>query len=234
MNQLRALSLVVCSMIGLVACARGSEAEVETSFTPGAGGVGEGGYGGYGGFGGAGGDTVGSTTTGAGSTTSGAGGMGAGGDASTSSSSSSSSGTGGSICDYSATNNCTASEMLSDIDGDQNSDTRTVKGTTSKWFKVLVNEAVSSIFNDPISYTATLATPPGMDFDLFEYDGTTSTPSCMGNPKHATGDPESVSETWSDSNSSDDKWLTLEVRYISGNMCPSDPWTLTVKGHTTP
>ncbi len=231
MNELRALSFVVCSMIGLAACARGSEGEVETSFTPGAGGAGEGGYGG---FGGAGGDT---TTTGAGSTTSGSGGMGAGGEASTSSSSSSSSsssGTGGSICDYGATNDCPASETLSAIDGDQGSDTRTVKGTTSKWFKVLVNEAVSSLFNDTISYTATLTTPPGMDFDLFEYDGSASTPSCAGNPKHATGNPESVSETWSDSFNSDDKWLTLEVRYISGDMCPSDPWTLTVKGHTTP
>jgi hypothetical protein len=230
MNELRALSLVVCSMIGLAACAQGTE--VEASFTPGTGSAGEGGNAGYGG---AGGDTAGTTTTGDGSTTSGAGGMGAGGDASTSSSSSSSSsGTGGAGCDYGATNDCPASEILSTIDGDQNSDTRTVKGTTSKWFKVLVNEAVSSVFNDPISYTATLATPPGMDFDLFEYDGTTTTPSCAGNPKHAIGNPELVSETWSDSNGSDDKWLTLEVRYISGDMCPSDPWTLTVKGHTTP
>jgi hypothetical protein len=215
MNELRALSVVLCSMVGLVACAQGTQAE--TTFTPGDG------AGGRGGSGGAGGAPAGATTTGAG---------GLGGEASTSStsstSSSSSSSSGGAMCDYAATNTCVATELLSAIDGDQNNDTRAVKGTTSKWFKVLVNEAVSSIFNDQLSYTATLATPPGMDFDLFEYD------SCMGTPKHATGSPELVTETWSDSNSSDDKWVTFEVRYIAGDMCPSAPWTLTVKGHTNP
>jgi hypothetical protein len=44
-----------------------------------------------------------------------------------------------------------------------------------------------------------------------------------------------VSSTWGDTLGVDDtRWLTLEVRYISGEMCPSDPWTLTVKGHTNP
>lgn len=235
MNGLRALSLVVCGMIGLAACAKGTS--VETTYAPGSGGAG-----GFGGDPSGGGDTAsGDATTGDGSTTSGVGGTGAGGDPGTSSStsasgSSSSSSTGGSVCDYSAINNCPASETMSAIDGDKNNDTRIVKGTTSKWFKVLVNEAVSSVISFPqLSYTASLVSPAGMDFDLFVYDGTTSTPSCSGNPKHAMGNPEEVSETWGDTlNSDDTKWLTLEVRYISGDMCPSDQWTLTVKGHTIP
>lgn len=219
-------------MIGLAACAKGSE--VEATFTPGAGG------GGVGGFGGFGGDSAGETTSGAGGdssgdTTSGVGGTGAGGDPSTSSSSSSSTtGSGGSACDYKSPNTCPASEQLSAIDGDQNNDTRTVKGTTAKWFKVLVNEAVSSVISYPkLSYTATLTSPAGMDFDLFEYDGTASQPTCAGNPKHAAGNPESVTDIWGDSVGSDDtRWITLEVRYIAGDMCPADQWTLTVKGHT--
>lgn len=235
MNGIRALSLVICGVVGLAACAKGTE--VETTYAPGAGGAG--------GFDGAGGDpsgdtTSGDATTGDGSTSSGSGGTGAGGDPGTSTSSSSgsssSSSTGGSVCDYSAPNTCPASDTLSAIAGDKGSDTRTVKGTTSKWFKVLVNEAVSSVLSFPqLSYTASLTTPAGMDFDLFEYDGDTSTPSCAGNPKHAMGNPESVSDQWGDTlNSDDTRWLTLEVRYISGEMCPSDQWTLTVKGHTIP
>lgn len=227
MNQLRALSFAVCSMIGLAACAHGTEAE--TSFTPGDG------EGGNGGFGGA---ASGGPTTGDGSSTSGGGGDASTGSASStgSSGSSSSSGSGGPGCDYGATNTCPASDTLSAIAGDKNNDTRTVKGTTSKWFKVLVNEAVSSIIDYPqLSYTASLASPAGMDFDLFVYDGTVSTPSCGGNPKHAVGSPESVSETWGDSLGNDDTlWLTLEVRYISGDICPEKEWTLTVKGHTFP
>jgi hypothetical protein len=236
MHGIRLFALVLGGMLGLVACAKGSS--FETAFTPGAGGAG----GGFGGNGGGGDTTSSHAATSAASSTSSTGSTGAGGSPDTSSSSSSSSsssgsgGSGGSDCDYSAPNTCPASETLSAVDGDQNSDTRTIKGTTSKWFKVLVSEAVSSIISYPkLSYTVTLTTPPGMDFDLFEYDGTISTPSCSGNPKHATGNPEAVSSTWGDTLGVDDtRWLTLEVRYISGDICPSNPWTLTVKGHTNP
>ena len=231
MHGIRLSALVLGGMIGLAACAKGSTFEAST--IPGAGGAG----GGFGGNGGSEDTTSSHAATGAGSSTSGTGGTGAGGSPdSSSSSSSSSSGSGGSDCDYGALNTCPTSDTLSAVDGDQHSDTRTIKGTTSKWFKVLVSEAVSSIISYPkLSYTATLTTPPGMDFDLFEYDGTISTPSCSGNPKHATGNPEAVSSTWGDTLGVDDtRWLTLEVRHISGEMCPSDPWTLTVKGHTNP
>lgn len=240
MNGDRALALIVCGMIGLAGCATGNQ--VETTYAPGSGGAG--------GFGGAGGNSSGDTTssdatTGEGSTSSGAGSTGAGGDPGTtsssssssgSSSSSSSSGSGGNPCDYGAPNTCSGSEVMSAISGDKDNDTRIVKGTTSKWFKVMVNEAVSSIISFPqLSYTASLTTPAGMDFDLFEYDGTMASPSCAGNPKHALGNPESVSDSWGDTlNFDDTRWITLEVRYISGEMCPSDQWTLTVKGHTIP
>jgi hypothetical protein len=33
-------------------------------------------------------------------------------------------------------------------------------------------------------------------------------------------------------NSDDTRWITLEVRYISGEVCPANQWTLTVQGHT--
>lgn len=228
MNGLRTLSFVVCGMIGLAACARG--AGVETTYAPGTGGAGGSGGGGSTTSGDA---TSGDATTGEGSTSSGSGGTGAGGDPSTSSTSSSSS-TGGSNCDYGSPNICSGSETMSAIAGDKGNDTRIVKGTTSKWFKVQVNEAVSSIISFPqLSYTATLAAPAGMDFDLFEYDGTTATPSCAGNPKHAMGNPESVSDVWGDTlNSDDTRWITLEVRYVSGEICPADQWILTVQGHT--
>lgn len=240
MHGIRSLALVMGGMIGLAACAKATETAVETTFTPGTGGTGGtggaggAGDGGSGGLGNTGGEGSGDATSS--NATSGAGGAGAGGSPGTSSSSSSSSGTGGVVCDYEPLNTCPSSDTLSAVDGDQNNDTRTIKGTASHWFKVLVNEAVSSPINYPqLSYTATLTTPPGMDFDLFVYDGSFSTPSCSGSPKHASGNPESVTDTWGDSFASEDtRWLTLEVRYISGEMCPSDPWTLTVKGHTIP
>jgi hypothetical protein len=246
MHGIRSFALVIGGLIGLAACAKGTD--FEATFTPGSGGAG--------GFDDAGGKESVATTsshaaTSSGSSTSGAGSTGTGGDSSTSSagsggsggaggdsssSSSSSSGTGGGLCNYGASNTCIGAETLSAVDGDENNDTRTVKDSTSKWLKVLVSEGVSSLISYPqLSYTATLNSPPGMDFDLFEYDGSISTPSCSGNPKHASGTPEAVTDTWGDTVGTDDtRWLTLEVRYVSGEMCPSDPWTLTVKGHTHP
>jgi hypothetical protein len=91
-----------------------------------------------------------------------------------------------------------------------------------------------NIGSDPESFTATLDTPPGADFDLFVYEGDASNPDCFAAPILATGVPESASDQWPDGTfSTDDRWITLEVRYISGPACtPSAKWTLTVAGHT--
>ena len=199
---------------------------------------GDGGSPGSGGSGGSGGDesttaastTTGTTTSGSASSssssstsTTGAGGGGAGGGG----------GTGGSepLCDYDAPNTCTAATEIEAIDGDTGSDVRTLSGITSKWFKLRINEG-SNLIND-LSYVVTLKSPPGMDFDLYEYVGDGAATNCLGNAIHAMGDPESVSDAWSDSIGTDNgRWISLEVRYISGSACGADAkWTLTAEGH---
>jgi hypothetical protein len=118
------------------------------------------------------------------------------------------------------------------IDGDQNSDTRTVKGTTSAWYQVFVYEG--SLGSNPLSYTATLVAAPGMVFDLYAYDGDGAATDCLGEARLAIGSPAEVSATWSDTFGVDDgRWVTLEVRYVSGNVCnPAPEWTLIMTGHT--
>lgn len=142
-------------------------------------------------------------------------------------------GTGGSepLCDYDAPNTCTAATEIEAIDGDTGSDVRTLNGITSKWFKLRINEG-SNLIND-LSYVVTLKSPPGMDFDLYEYVGDGAATNCLGSAIHAMGDPESVSDAWSDSIGTDNgRWISLEVRYISGSACGADAkWTLTAEGH---
>jgi hypothetical protein len=114
---------------------------------------------------------------------------------------------------------------------------RTATGNTSAWFDVEVMEAVSSLLSYPqLSYTVTLVSPPGTLYGLFVYPGTGSGPSCFAQAKHGSGNPATVSDTWSDTPVVDDStWITVEVRYLSGGACgPSDLWTLTVAGHTNP
>ena len=153
---------------------------------------------------------------------------------STTSSSTTSTGTGGG-CDFSAPEDCLGAEELTQIDGDQNHDTRMATGTTSRWFKLYIHEGVSSVISFPdLSYKATLEVPPGMKYDLYSYLGDGSTPDCNGNPLQGVGDPEVVAEKWSDSAGSDDSlWFTFEVRYVSGGLCDStSQWKLTVEGNT--
>ncbi|MFO0757942.1 MAG: hypothetical protein U0359_15705 [Byssovorax sp.] len=169
------------------------------------------------------------TTTSSSSGTGGMGGMGGGGTGG---------GTGGGgsppLCDYAAPNTCIGATEIQQVDGDSGTDVRTLNGVTSKWFKVLIVDTNSIGGN--VSYKATLVSPPGMDFDLFSYSGDNTGIDCLTNAVHAMGDPEFVTDAWNDAFASDNnKWVSLEVRYISGSACGNDAkWTLTVEGHTTP
>jgi hypothetical protein len=105
-----------------------------------------------------------------------------------------------------------------------------VSGSTSKWFKVLVHEG--STFISGLSFRATLDSPPGMDFDLYAYLGDSQGPNCFASPLHASGSPEALSDSWSDTVGFDDStWYALEVRFVSGADCTAK-WTLTVEGDT--
>jgi hypothetical protein len=161
---------------------------------------------------------------------------GSGGDTSVSSSTTTSSSSGG-MCSYEAPEMCDTAELLAAIDGDQNMDVRLASGTTSKWYKIYIREAVSSIISYPqLSYTATLENPPGMHFDLYSYVGDSSNPSCAGNPLEGVGSPLTITETWGDNKGSDDSlWFVFEVRYVSGSVCDaSSKWKLSIAGHTVP
>jgi hypothetical protein len=144
-------------------------------------------------------------------------------------------GGGGEICDYTAPAPCASAEELPGIDGDTGNDVESATGNTSRWFHIYVAEAVSSVVDyPPLSYTATLSSPPGMNYDLYVYTGDTGGPDCQAQPVKGSGTPEQVSDQWGDSIGSEDgTWITLEVRYVSGDACgPQDSWTLTIAGHT--
>jgi hypothetical protein len=113
-----------------------------------------------------------------------------------------------------------------------------VTGTTSKWFSVIVNDSVDPFSSAPESFTATLVSPPGMQFDLYAYEApigmTTVGSTCSSAAIHAMGDPETITDQWPDNDlSNDSRFIVLEVRYVSGTGCGMDAqWTLVVAGHT--
>jgi len=215
----------------LSACATGGDFE-EQGFGVdgyvGGGGAYGGGYGGNR-------DTGTGTGTGTGVATGGMGGAGGAGG------SVGGAGTGGSSnCDYSHPNTCASAEAMPDVAGDESSPIVTRTGNTSKWFKVHIIEASSSISEADLSYTVTLTSPPGMDYDLFVHQSDQDEPQdCNVSPKigQPLGGNEVVSDAWDDDQGfggeDDPVWLSIEVRHVSGGECgPGDNWTLVVEGDT--
>ena len=207
--------VIACAAALSTGCANGSQLEEGFDQQEGPGGSGGGG------------GAPGTTTT---TTSSGEGGAGAEGGGG-----SGGEGGAGGECDYTAPATCSGAEGLAEIAGDTGNDVRTAMGDTSRFFRVYVAEAVSSPVDYPaLSYTASLSSPPGMDYDLYVYTGDDSSPDCQAQPTKASGTPEQTGDTWGDSIGSEDgTWLTLEVRYVSGTACgPQSSWTLTIAGNT--
>ncbi len=222
----RTLAWSVVAGASLFACAEGSD-------------IGSGGSGGEGGrVTGVSGSSVtngpATTSTKASSSSNSSTGSGEGGDMTTTSSSTST----GMSCDYAAPDTCASAEILPAMAGDQGGPSVTRKGDSSKWFKVHIQEQDSGISETDLSYTVSLVSPPGMNYDLRVYQGPQEgNPDCNATPMNGAGTPESVSNSWDDDQGfggeDDSSWLNIEVVYVSGSACgPNAEWTLTVQGNT--
>jgi len=139
----------------------------------------------------------------------------------------------GGSCNFSSPNTCMTAELLATVAGDDGSDVSMAQGVGSKWFQIFVEESVSSIIDyPPLSFTATLQSPPGASYDLYVYFGDNGGTDCNAAPLHGGGSPQTVQTTWDDNMGIDDgTWLAVEVRYVSGANCLS-LWTLSIQGNT--
>jgi hypothetical protein len=224
-------SLVLAA--GFLGCATGSELDTETDqFGDYGGAAGLGGAGGstgqgnsnYGGFGAHGG--MGGDGFGGGTAASGPGGFGGQGTA------------GGGTCDFTSPNDCAGAVVLPEVAGDKNQPPAVVTGSTSEWFRILIGEQDGNISEEDLSYTVTLTSPAGMDYDLIVHPGSQDgPPNCNATAILGQGQPETVSQSWDDDQGiggeDDDVWLSIQVVYVSGMVCgPSAEWTLTIQGHT--
>lgn len=151
---------------------------------------------------------------------------------------------GGEPCDYTSPNACSNAVEMAPVAGDDGAGVATQYGTTSQWFLIRITETKFDPVDqneNPMSYTVTLESPPGMDFDLFVQEGASDGGQvCNAAPVKGTGQAgvESVKSSWSDAiefgdDKDDHRYLSIEVKYISGSACGADAeWKLTVKGHT--
>jgi hypothetical protein len=133
-----------------------------------------------------------------------------------------------------STSTCQAGMMLGAVSGDSGSQMLMTTGYQSAWYRVRVTEDSSNGIQ--LSLSATLTSPPGLDFDVFVYvnegqdlvECTTASGTRTPN-----GAAETVYRVWGDTfASSDSRTVSIEVRPISGTCAPDKMWQLKLVGNT--
>ena len=143
-------------------------------------------------------------------------------------------GGGGTSC--ASPNACAAATDLGSVSGDQGAGVKTAEGSGSQWFKIKLTEDDSSVIGRSMRARAELVSPAGTNFDLYTYLGSSGSHECSAVSKASTSTgADSTTDEWGEgtisNGSSDDRWVTVEVRWVSGTCSPSAKWTLTVRGN---
>lgn len=140
-------------------------------------------------------------------------------------------------------NACANATELPSIAGDQEADVADATGSTSQWFRIYVREDYHApLIGRKLRVTITLDSPEGANYDLYAYFDENSAQIACGSPsgesRKPAGQQDTVSLVWGEEegvgipNASDDsRWVSIEVRRVSGSCDASAPWTLTVYGH---
>ena len=127
-------------------------------------------------------------------------------------------------CVYDAPNTCQTGTSLGTVGGD-NGGTQVVTGKTSQWFVVYVEEQDSSIIETDLSYTVSLQSPPGMDFNLVVHQGPQDgQPDCNAAPQLGMGSgTETVHNSWDDDQGLGPQLEPVELRMESA-LAGAERW----------
>jgi hypothetical protein len=135
------------------------------------------------------------------------------------------------------TTTCAAATALANINADTGG-MQTAMGDKSQWLSVQTIENNSSLTGQRMRLRVTLASPAGINFDLFVYRGSGTTAECntVAGSSTSTSATDVVSIDWGETDgdipngSSDDARVSIEVRAATGAMCTTAKWSLEVKG----
>jgi hypothetical protein len=150
-------------------------------------------------------------------------------------SSSGSSGGGEPECPQLAT--CPTATVIGEVSGDTGSPLLSREGTEPSWVTFQVTEDNDGVTGEAVSFTATLTSPPGYDFDLFVSRGPLGgATGCGGTMQMSTsaGPEDVVHMSWGEgalANGADDRaWVAAEIRPKDGVCDPTASWSLVVEG----
>lgn len=133
---------------------------------------------------------------------------------------------------------CSGATDLGAVSGDTGSGSLSAQGTGSQWFRVWVTEDDDGLDGVKLRALATLTSPPGTNFDLYLYNGSSSAHECSGvsAQSNSTGASDSASVSFGEggilaNGSKDSRYVTAEVRWVSGACASNQKWTLTFNGN---
>jgi hypothetical protein len=140
------------------------------------------------------------------------------------------------MCTQDAT--CATATVIGMVSGDKDSDPLQIMGTEPTWVTFQVTEDDDSIAGENVSFTATLDSPGGADFDLYVYRGPSNgTTGCNGMADDSTSSAaqDVVHMSWGEggvANGGDDRaWIAVEI--VPKVDCDGIAmWTLTIEGDT--
>lgn len=145
---------------------------------------------------------------------------------------------GGSVDVCVNTTTCPAAAVIGGVSGDTSSASLLETGTEPVWLAFQVSEDDSDIEGASMSFTATLTSPPGADFDLYVYRSVEGGVSgCSGFLQQATTlGLDVVTMNWGEglvaNGIDDDVWVAVEIVAKTDVCAPPQEWTLTVQGDT--
>lgn len=140
------------------------------------------------------------------------------------------------LCPSAAT--CQAAMSLGTVSGDTQNQKLSSMGHQSAWFRVRVTEDDSDIPGLTLRVGAKLTSPATADYDVFVYLNAGSNVVECSTTVGTTTNNGTINETraeWGEGaipNGSDDgRDVSIEVRPISGNCSPQQPWQLEIEGN---
>lgn len=132
---------------------------------------------------------------------------------------------------------CDSARIIGMVSGDESSGTIDVGGSEATWLTFQVTEDNDAITGEALSFTATLTSPPGVDFDLYVYRGAPNGPTGCGgvmDSSTSNGAQDVVHMSWGEggiANGVDDRsWVAVEI-VVKGDACSDgSAWSLEVDG----
>jgi hypothetical protein len=132
---------------------------------------------------------------------------------------------------------CASATVIGEVQGDEVSEPLELEGTEPTWVSFQVLEENDSVVGEALSFSATLTSPVGYDFDLYVYRGPEGgATGCGGELEQSTsaGASDVVQMSWGEgigaNAQNDSAWVAVEIVAKDGICDENASWTLTIDG----